>query len=483
MKTTKNVLITLLALLVILLPFGMLFSAVLSTPKTYSNTFVGGLNEKFDRLNSIEDEKVIIVGGSSVAFGIDSKVMEEYLKKPVVNFGLYAALGTKLMMDLSRSNIGKGDIVILAPELDPQTLSLYFSSEHTLEALDDDYSMAQFVRGDNKLSLLGGLWKHAGKKFDLIREGIPDPEGVYNSKSLNEYGDVLPRMTDADGNILWEREQNVMQLYYDPATPIDLTPDIVSDEFIDYVNEYIKFCERRGATVFFSYCPMNSAALTETSDTKTFTDYLEKNINCEFISMIDSYILDRAYFYDTNFHLNNSGVTVRTKTLIEDVMLATDSYRAVDIVIPDPPALPEADVKFLGEDENAKYFTYESLDNGALVITGLTELGKKQQTLTVPLGADHTKITAIGKEAFSAGVCKTVIITEDTNVRNLLDGIFDNTTVEDLYIYYNFTDEAEKLVPPGNFGGITLHVKRGSQYLTHYDWQDTSGGYTTEVFD
>jgi glycosyltransferase involved in cell wall biosynthesis len=124
-----------------------------------------------------------------------------------------------------------------------------------------------------------------------------------------------------------------------------------------------------------------------------------------------------------------------------------------------------------------------TLENGALVITGLTELGKKQQTLTVPLGADHTKITAIGKEAFSAGVCKTVIITEDTNVRNLLDGIFDNTTVEDLYIYYNFTDEAEKLVPPGNFGGITLHVKRGSQYLTHYDWQDTSGGYTTEVFD
>jgi hypothetical protein len=483
MKITKTVLITLLSLLVILLPIGILFSVVLSTPKTYSSTFVGGLNEKFERLNSTDGEKIIIVGGSSVAFGIDSRVMEEHLKKPVVNFGLYAALGTKLMMDLSRSNIGEGDIVILSPELDPQTLSLYFSSEHTLEALDDDYSMARYVRGDNKLSLLGGLWKHAGKKLELTCGEIPDPEGVYNSKSLNEYGDVLPRMTDADGNILWEREQNVMQLYYDPTTAIDLTPDIVSDDFLDYVNEYIRFCERRGATVYFSYCPMNAAAITDTSDPKVFSDYLEEKLDCEFISMIDSYIIDKAYFYDTNFHLNNSGVKIRTKTLIEDIMLAEGSYTPVDIEIPDPPALPEADVKFFGEDENDVYFTYESLENGALVITGLTELGKKQQTLTVPLGADHTKITAIGKEAFSAGVCKTVIITEDTNVRNLLDGIFDNTTVEDLYIYYNFTDEAEKLVPPGNFGGITLHVKRGSQYLTHYDWQDTSGGYTTEVFD
>ena len=409
--------------------------------------------------------------------------MEEYLGRPVVNFGLYAALGTKLMLDLSRSNISGGDIVILSPELDPQTLSLYFSSEHTLEALDDDYSMAKYVRGDDKLSLLGGLWKHAGKKLSLLREGIPNPEGVYNSHSLNEYGDVLPRMTDADGNLLWEREVNVMQLYYDPTTLIDLTPDIVSEDFIDYVNDYIRFCEERGAKVYFSYCPINRAAITDTSDARTFTKFLEDKISCEFISMIDSYILDKAYFYDTNFHLNNSGVTVRTKTLIEDVMIAEGSYKPVDITIPDPPALPEADVKFLGEDENDKYFTYSQLDNGALSITGLTELGKTMETLTIPLGADHTKVSAIGKEAFSAGVCKTVIITEDTNVRNLLDGIFDNTSVEDLYIYYNFTDEAEKLVPPGDFGGITLHVYRGSQYLTHYDWQDTSGGYTVEYIE
>jgi hypothetical protein len=141
------------------------------------------------------------------------------------------------MLDLSRSNIGKGDIVVLAPELDPQTLSLYFSSEYTLEALDSDYSMARYVRGDNKLSLLGGLWKHAGKKLDLSKNAIPDPIGVYNSKSLNEYGDVKYEMRDSADELLWERRENVMQLYYDPTTVIDLSEDTVSEEFIDYVNE------------------------------------------------------------------------------------------------------------------------------------------------------------------------------------------------------------------------------------------------------
>ena len=480
MKTTKNLLTAALAVIVILLPFVILISTVLLTPKVYENTFSAGLNEKFDRLNSIEEEKVIIVGGSSVAFGIDSALMEEHLGKPVVNFGLYAALGTKLMLDLSRSNINEGDIVVLAPELDPQTLSLYFSSEHTLEALDDDYSMARYVRGDSKLSLLGGLWKQAGKKLSLMKNGIPDPDGVYNAKSLNEYGDVRYEMRDSEGNLLWERRENVMQLYYDPTTVIDLSPETVSDGFIDYVNDYIEFCEKRGAVVYFSYCPMNRLALAEGTTAESvadFADYIEERINCEFISYIDSFIIEEGYFYDTNFHLNEAGVALRTKTLTEDILIAEGSFTSVGITVPEAPALPDADVKFLGEDENAKYFTYDTLANGALVITGLSELGKTQQHLTIPLGSDYVKVTALGANAFSGGVCKTVTVTEDTNLRNFLDESFKNSSVTDLYVYYNFTSEAEKLAPASDFFGLTIHVTEGSQYLTHYDWNDTSGGY------
>lgn len=484
MKKTNIILSSVLAIAAVLLPIIILVSAALFTPKVYENTFSAGLNEKFDRLNSIEEEKVIIVGGSSVAFGIDSALMEKHLGRPVVNFGLYAALGTKLMLDLSRSNINRGDIVVLAPELDPQTLSLYFSSEHTLEALDDDYSMARYVRGDSRLSLLGGLWKHVGKKLEIMRGTSPSPSGVYSSKSLNEYGDVRYEMLDESGDLLWERRENVMQLYHDPTTKIDLSREIVSDDFIDYVNEYIRFCERRGATVYFSWCPINRLALTEgttADDAADFADFLEKEIKCEFISYIDSFIIEEGYFFDTNFHLNEAGVLLRTKTLTEDILIAEGSFKSVDIAVPDAPALPEADVRFMGEDENAKYFTYGTLSNGALVITGLTDLGKTMETLTVPLGADHVKVTAIGANAFSGGICKTVIVPEDSNLRGFLDDSFKDTSVTDLYIYYTFTSEAEKLAPASYFYGITIHVKENAPYLTHYDWNDTSGGYKMVV--
>ena len=128
------------------------------TPSQYSNSFVGALNEKYDRLHSIEEPKLVVVGGSSVVFGTDSAMIEKYTGMPVVNFGLYAALGTKLMLDLSRPAIGEGDVVVLSPELDPQTMSLYFSSEQTLMAFDDDFSMFFDLDVDNKLSVLGGMW-------------------------------------------------------------------------------------------------------------------------------------------------------------------------------------------------------------------------------------------------------------------------------------------------------------------------------------
>ena len=132
----KKSLVIIAAILVIVLPVGILLGMLFMLPPQYSNTFVGELDEKYNRLMEIDEPKIIVLGGSSVAFGLESEIIEEYTGMPVVNFGLYAALGTKVMLDLSKGGINEGDIVVLAPELDPQTMSMYFSSETTLQCLN-----------------------------------------------------------------------------------------------------------------------------------------------------------------------------------------------------------------------------------------------------------------------------------------------------------------------------------------------------------
>ena len=51
----------------------------------------------------------MLVGGSSLAFGVDSTLLEEeFPGYTVVNFGLYAALGTQMMLELSDGQFREG---------------------------------------------------------------------------------------------------------------------------------------------------------------------------------------------------------------------------------------------------------------------------------------------------------------------------------------------------------------------------------------
>ena len=107
----KKTVITICILTCLALVFPVTVGAMaLATPAQFDNTFLGELSCKIERLESIDQPKIIVVGGSSVAFGLRSDIMEQQLGMPVVNFGLYASLGTKLMVDLSKANIGEGDI-------------------------------------------------------------------------------------------------------------------------------------------------------------------------------------------------------------------------------------------------------------------------------------------------------------------------------------------------------------------------------------
>ncbi|MBO5207552.1 MAG: hypothetical protein J6C09_08245 [Clostridia bacterium] len=469
MKIVKNCLLTLLVLLTLLSPVIFTLGTVLLTPKVYSDSYVGVLDEKYERLHSVEGEKIVVIGGSSVAFGLDSEYIENALGMPVVNFGLYGALGTVSMLELSLSGISEGDTVILAPELDRQMLSEFFSAREVLRAIDDDYSMLFDFSVDHKLSLLGGAYAHAAEKLGYaVTDTRPPISGIYSAESFNSYLDIASGL----------RRKNVMSLYYDPTTEVTLDKSIVDGEFIKTVNSYVSDCRERGAEVYFSFCPINRLALGENIDYAEiyeFSDYLDSMLDCEVIGDIGSYILDEAYFYDTNFHPNDFGVIVRCNRLIESL---SEELELGYIELYDPPApeLPKYDYSYEGEDENSRYFTYSVENNGCLRITGLTDEGKQQSELTVPLGHEGRKVFSIGYGAFSGGSVTKLTVTEDTNLRNFLGGAFDGSRIEDLYIYYDYTDDENKLFPAPDFGGLTIHVPESCAFISGYDWSAGSTG-------
>ena len=109
-----------------------------AVPAQYRETFVGELPAKRAMLAAESDKpRLIIVGGSAAAFGVDSTLLAQELPDyQPINFGLYAALGTRVMLDLSIDELRPGDIVIVMPEQQSQALSDTIGTETLWQAVD-----------------------------------------------------------------------------------------------------------------------------------------------------------------------------------------------------------------------------------------------------------------------------------------------------------------------------------------------------------
>lgn len=425
-KTTKWFVAVFVALfLVFLIPVITVGVIVFTLPPVYDKTYMGVLGDKYERLKSIDEPKVVIVGGSSVAFGIDSALMEEKLGMKVVNFGLYANLGTKLMLDLSKANINEGDIIIIAPEMSDQTLSLYFNAETFMQALDGNPSMLLNIDSKNYESIVGASWKFAYEKLNyLVTDTRPQNSGAYayENFSNNEYFD---NKFDRPYNEMTQTT-NVINLNF----RTDYTDDKETEyeEYIDYLNKYISFANRKGATVYYSLCPMNKAALGAKNNADVIYEYyrnLVNSVNCKVISNVNDYLMDEGYFFDSEFHLNNAGVTVRTVKLIDDIKrergILTQTMPVSDL--PAPPGFKPADKVESGVKDNP-YFVLDEVQGKTEVyykVVGLTEEGKKQ-----------TKLEIISAIEVSEGVYIPIRVIG-------ADALLGNNVLEELVLSENIT--------------------------------------------
>ena len=71
-------------------------------------------------LKEAPSPRLVLVGGSGLAFGIDSPTLEQALggRYSVVNMGLHAGLGLDFMLNEALDGLREGDVVVLSPEYD-----------------------------------------------------------------------------------------------------------------------------------------------------------------------------------------------------------------------------------------------------------------------------------------------------------------------------------------------------------------------------
>ncbi|MBC5741144.1 hypothetical protein H8Z79_11960 [Blautia sp. 2744] len=405
-------------------------------PVQFGDTFMGELKSKYERLKETSGKRIVLVGGSGVAFDCDSALMDDFFPSyEIVNFGMYAGLGTKAVMDLSENYIHEGDIVILSPEQSEQTFSDYFNGEYMWQAADGAFGMLRDLKSENFEAMLGNFPRFALEKLNYVMKGQkPQTDSIYQKKSFNTYGDIE----------LDTCRENILPNGYDVNQKVRFTEDVVQPEFMDYMNDWAKRLEKKGAVVWYRYCPVNKLSVEDMDDLAAYDVFLRQKLDFPVIGNPKNSLMEAEWFFDTNFHLNQPGKEVNTVQLIRDMKAMLGDDRAVTVELPEKPHRTWGDV-------SAETRIWTAKDS---------ETYQGEETIVIP-----ENVTQIEDYAFSncAGLKQIVLEQKDPSKCIVGQHLLDGTGAEILVPQMSVDSYKRNYfwsVYAGRIGKVTAHAEK-----------------------
>ncbi len=405
-------------------------------PVQFGDTFMGELKSKYERLKETSGKRIVLVGGSGVAFDCDSALMDDFFPSyEIVNFGMYAGLGTKAVMDLSENYIHEGDIVILSPEQSEQTFSDYFNGEYMWQAADGAFGMLRDLKSENFEAMLGNFPRFALEKLNYVMKGQkPQTDSIYQKKSFNTYGDIE----------LDTCRENILPNGYDVNQKVRFTENVVQPEFMDYMNDWAKRLEKKGAVVWYRYCPVNKLSVEDMDDLAAYDVFLRQKLDFPVIGNPENSLMEAEWFFDTNFHLNQPGKEVNTVQLIRDMKAMLGDDRAVTVELPEKPHRTWGEV-------SAETRIWTAKDS---------ETYQGEETIVIP-----ENVTQIEDYAFSncAGLKQIVLEQKDPSKCIVGQHLLDGTGAEILVPQMSVDSYKRNYfwsVYVGRIGEVTAHAEK-----------------------
>jgi len=243
-------------------------------------------------LKETPSPRIIVVGGSNVAFGIDSELMELELGIPVINDGLHVALGIAPLNEI-KSFLQPGDIVIISLEYynftddpsfygQPQYLAdwVEFSPERIwyihepYRQMPSIYTIMLQRKINRQLNYyLYGFSYGAGRNF-------------YSGDQFNEHGDFIGHLG----------QNNQQFAIADSVYPINN----IEGAYI-FLEEFNQFALSKGATVFYEAQAhrQTNCERTGKKDLDRFFNRLKTRTTIPLLTNLDQLCLPDEYFYDT----------------------------------------------------------------------------------------------------------------------------------------------------------------------------------------
>lgn len=292
--------------------------AILASAIIYGLTCMDGINDdysliydiKCEQLQKIESPKLVLMGGSSVPLGYDTKTLSDSLHVNAYNFGVTSQFGNKYIVEDMHRFMKEGDILVLSLEYvsflnegvengcETEMCELLRYNKHVNW---NDINLAQIKVGITGLPLIC--------KKNVMSAIHPTgnlPYFVYKKSGFNEFGDEVSH---------WTLPSKMIQT----TRNTDFTRYDIDKDFTKYYLS--KLCEMQDAGVKVVVLPGMMGASEYEQEKDYITRFLRfwKENGGGFDGNVRDYIVPDDCLQDVCFHMNKKGVDRITMTSIRDL--------------------------------------------------------------------------------------------------------------------------------------------------------------------
>jgi hypothetical protein len=298
------------------------------------------MTKKEASIRNIQANKLVFVGGSSTLFGIRTRDIQKSLGIPCVNFGIHAGLEIDYLLSRTKHLLKPGDTVILTVEY---PLFLYDGKFNNVTL---DYILTYDRNFFNSLS----IW-HKIKYLACIspiKLGVSfvnqltfkphkfEAREGYNLATLNENGDET---------------SNIGQHAGDKGFRFSAPFTIQNGDFretsgLKIIRDFNQWCREHHINFYVTYASTMYFKEYDNAQYRNYFNELQRYFaqhNIPTIGAPQDFFFAKDFFYDTQYHLNQEGMTLRTDQLIDKI-----NNLGIAARMPNPPAV-EGREKAMGQ--------------------------------------------------------------------------------------------------------------------------------------
>ena len=276
---------------------------------------------KYERLRMAAmrgEKKILVISGSSSLHGFFAEEMQAAFngEYTVINYGTNAAANTFVYLYAFMDFFGEGDIVIHAPEMNSGNplgdSKIHAYTFRYAECMLDIFSYIDMTRFTGFFDALVEF-----NNTLRIKGGVPVAEYSYEAGSkntLNEYCDLIRKPLTKPYETENRGKSKIFSL------------NAITEARTANMNLISSMLNERGATMYYSFAPVCDACIHPdyaTADAiSAYVEKLDEMIDFKIISDPGNYILPEALFYDSDYHPDPTGASLRTSRLTADLKAA-----------------------------------------------------------------------------------------------------------------------------------------------------------------